>query len=216
MKIFAINGSPRKQWNTAMLLSRALEGAASQGAETELVHLYDLDFEGCISCFSCKTIGGESYGKCAVEDALTPLLAKLKDADAVIFGSPVYLGTETAQMRAFMERFIFPYVTYSDKPSLYPRIIHVGFIYTMNVTEERITSMGYDKHFGLTGQLLKRIFGTFEILLSTDTYQFTDYSKMDAAKFDADAKAKRREEVFPKDCEMAYEMGAKFGKEPPH
>lgn len=216
MKVFAINGSPRKQWNTAMLLSRALEGAASQGAETELVHLYDVDFKGCISCFACKTIGGESYGKCAVKDGLTPFLAKLKDADAVIFGSPVYLGTETAQMRAFMERFIFPYLTYSDKPSLYPRTIHAGFIYTMNVTEEQITARGLVKHFGFTEGLLKRTFGTSEILLSTDTYQFTDYSKMDAAKFDPDAKAKRREEVFPKDCEKAYEMGVRFAKEVPH
>ena len=40
----AFNGSPRKKWNTATLLNKALEGAASQGAETEIVHLYDLKF----------------------------------------------------------------------------------------------------------------------------------------------------------------------------
>jgi len=60
MKVMAINGSPRKEWNTATLLENALEGAASQGAETELVHLYDLNFKGCKSCFECKTRGGES------------------------------------------------------------------------------------------------------------------------------------------------------------
>ena len=54
MKIMAFNGSPRKKkWNTVTLLKSALEGAASVGAETELVQLYDLDFSGCISCFSC-------------------------------------------------------------------------------------------------------------------------------------------------------------------
>ena len=63
MKVIAINGSPRKKWNTAILLEKALEGAASQGADTELVHLYDLDFKGCSSCFSCKLKGGKSYGK---------------------------------------------------------------------------------------------------------------------------------------------------------
>ena len=42
MKVIAVNGSPRKKWNTATLLENALEGAASKGAETELVHLYDL------------------------------------------------------------------------------------------------------------------------------------------------------------------------------
>ena len=46
MNVIAINGSPRKKWNTATLLENALEGAASQGADTELVHLYDLDYQG--------------------------------------------------------------------------------------------------------------------------------------------------------------------------
>ena len=66
MKVLAVNGSPRKTWNTSTLLKNALDGAASQGAETELVHLYELGFKGCISCFACKTKGGKSFGRCAV------------------------------------------------------------------------------------------------------------------------------------------------------
>ena len=58
MKIIAINGSPRKKWNTSTLLENALEGAASQGAETELIHLYDLDYKGCTSCCACKLKDG--------------------------------------------------------------------------------------------------------------------------------------------------------------
>jgi len=54
MKVIAINGSPRKKWNTATLLEKTLDGAASRGADTELVHLYDLSYKGCISCFTCK------------------------------------------------------------------------------------------------------------------------------------------------------------------
>ena len=73
MKIIAVNGSPRKTWNTATLLHHALDGAASRGADTELVHLYDLDFKGCISCFSCKLKNGGCYGRCAVNDGLTGL-----------------------------------------------------------------------------------------------------------------------------------------------
>ena len=65
MKVMAFNGSPRKKWTTATLLSKALEGAASKGAKTELIHLYHLNFKGCISCFACKTIGGKSYGRLA-------------------------------------------------------------------------------------------------------------------------------------------------------
>jgi multimeric flavodoxin WrbA len=52
MKIMAFNGSSRKTWNTATLLGKALEGATSQGAETELIHLYDLQYSGCKSCFA--------------------------------------------------------------------------------------------------------------------------------------------------------------------
>lgn len=54
MKVIALNGSPRKKWNTATLLKHALDGAASKGAETELIHLYDYNYKGCISCFACK------------------------------------------------------------------------------------------------------------------------------------------------------------------
>src|SRR5665647_3224861 len=113
MKVIAINGSPRKKWNTATLLNKALEGAASKGAETELIHLYDLDFKGCISCFACKLKDGKSYGKCAVKDELTPLLKQIEEeADAIILGSPIYFGTVSGEMRSSMERLMFPYLTY--------------------------------------------------------------------------------------------------------
>ena len=90
MNVIAFNGSPRKKWNTATLLGKALEGAASQGAETELIHLYDLNFKGCKSCFACKTKGGKSYGRCAVKDDLTPIFKRVEEVDAVVFGSPNY------------------------------------------------------------------------------------------------------------------------------
>jgi len=74
MIIMDINGSPRKKWNTAILLTKALEGAASQGADTELIHLYDLDFQGCKSCFACKIIDCSHSGRCAAKDDLSPIL----------------------------------------------------------------------------------------------------------------------------------------------
>ena len=80
MKVMAFNGSPRKKrWNTITLLENALEGAQSAGAETELVHLYDLSFSGCISCFSCKKIERKENGVCAVKDDLTPILVQIKE-----------------------------------------------------------------------------------------------------------------------------------------
>lgn len=68
MKLIAINGSPRKSWNTATLLKKTIEGAQAAGAETELIHLYDLTFKGCTSCFVCKMIDSPAKGRCAMKD----------------------------------------------------------------------------------------------------------------------------------------------------
>jgi multimeric flavodoxin WrbA len=213
MKVIAINGSPRKKWNTATLLEKALEGAASEGAETELIHLYDLNFKGCTSCFACKLKDGKSYGKCALNDELTHVLAKLKDVDAVILGSPVYLGNSTGEMRSFMERFIFPYLVYSANPTtLYPKNIPVGYIYTLGATEEYLDVFGFRNVIKLNEGVTARIFGYSESMYSTDTYQFDDYSKYVSDRFDPAEKAKRRKEVFPLDCEKALEMGKRFVK----
>ena len=214
MKVLAFNGSPRKTWNTATLLRKALEGAASQGAETEFIHLNGLNFKGCQSCFACKTKGGKSYGKCAVKDGLTPILEKVRRADAIILGSPIYFGTVTGAMRMFMERLMFPYLTYTDPPqSLFPRRINTGFIYTMNATEEQMEGWGLGQHPGVNAWMLQMIFGASETLFSFDTWQFDDYSKVVADRFDAGEKAKRRQEVFPLDCDKAFEMGAGFARE---
>ncbi|MDP3787617.1 MAG: flavodoxin family protein, partial [Candidatus Omnitrophota bacterium] len=54
--------------------------------------------------------------------------------------------------------------------------------------------------------------GSSEKLLSFDTYQFEDYSKMVASRFNPEEKLKRRQEIFPKDCQKAYEMGVRFAR----
>jgi multimeric flavodoxin WrbA len=211
MKVIAFNGSPRKKWNTATMLEKALEGAASQGAKTELFHLYDLNFKGCISCFACKTRGGKSYGRCAVKDDLTPIFRKIGKADAVILGSPIYFGSVSGEMKSFMERLLFPYLTYTDPPqSLFPGKIKTGFIYTMNTTEHQMRERGYVQLFTLNEMVLRTIFGDSEYMCSFDTYQFDDYSKVVSSRFDPRKKAQRRKEIFPEDCEKAFEMGSRF------
>jgi multimeric flavodoxin WrbA len=214
MKVIAINGSPRKAWNTATLLNKALEGAASKGAETELIHLYDLNYKGCISCFACKTKGGKSYGKCPIQDDLAAIFKKVEDADALILGSPIYLGRVTGEMAAFLDRFVFQYLMYSNPPqSLFPKKINTGFIYTMNVTEEQLKELGMDKPIAFNEYALQITFGVSESLLSFDTYQFEDYSKVVVSSFDPEKKAQRRKEVFPVDCKKAFDMGVKFASE---
>lgn len=214
MKVIAFNGSPRKDWNTAILLNKALEGATAQGAETELIHLYDLNYKGCISCFACKIKDGKSYGKCAIKDDLSPVLEKVEEADALILGSPIYLGTPTGEMRSFMERLIFPYYVYDvNRSTLFKKKIPTGLIYTMGLNEDLVKKIGYDQQFQVTEKLMQGVFGASESLSVTDTYQFDDYSKYVATAFNPEEKAKRRDEEFPKDCQKAFDMGARFARQ---
>lgn len=207
MRVIALNGSPRKTWSTARLLEHALAGAAESGAETELVNLYDLDYKGCNSCFACKRIGGKSYGRCAVADELAPVLERISGADVLILGSPVYFGTETGETRSFLERLLFPFLTYTpDYASIFPGRLQVGLIYTMNASEKWFSS----SPLNVTQRALGRILGNCELLLCTDTYQFSDYSKFVSTGFDAEAKKRRRDEVFPDDCRRAFELGARL------
>jgi len=211
MKIIAINGSPRKKGNTATLLSKALDGAASQGAETKLVQLYDLTFKGCISCFSCKLKGGKSYGKCAYRDELSPLLEEIQDADALILGSPIYFDEVTGSMRSFLERLLFPVHTYTtDIRTLAKKEIAVGYIYTMNETEERYVELGYPRILKFVEDYLVKFYGSCETLGVYDTYQFPDYTKYVNNRFDGEEKARVLKEQFPLDCEKAYDLGKRL------
>jgi len=214
VKAIGVNGSARKNWNTATLLEKALEGAGSQGAKTELLHLYDLNYKGCISCFTCKRKTGKSYGKCAVKDGLTPVLKKVTEADVIILGSPIYFGTVTGEMRSFLERLFFPLFTYTDpRESLLSRKVRTAFIYTLGATKEMARERGFDKHIAANQRLMRMILGASETLCSYDTYQFEDYSKVYAPCFDPEQKAKVRAEVFPIDCEKAFDMGARLVRE---
>ena len=211
MRAIAVNGSPRKTWNTATLLENALRGCAEAGAEAELIHLYDHTYQGCTSCFGCKRLGGKNYGRCNMRDELSPLLDRASQADVLILGSPFYFHTETGEMRSFMERLLFPYLTYTpDHASIFPRKISTAFIYTMNVPEEHIGAFHQDSSVAASRAIMIRIFGSCEVLQSTDTYQFDDYSKYLSTAWDPDAKAARRRDVFPRDCERAYELGKRL------
>lgn len=211
MNVLAVNGSPRKNCNTATLLSKALEGAASRDATVEMVHLYDFRYQGCVSCFACKTKGGASYGKCALKDELSPVLARIEEVDIIILGSPIYFARVTGEMRSFMERLWFPYLKYSDPwSSIFPRKINTGIIYTMNITEEEMEDVRLGYSLNANEAIMQLVFGASESLHCYDTYQFTDYAAVVADRFNVEAKDLRRKEVFPKDCEKAFEMGARL------
>jgi multimeric flavodoxin WrbA len=208
MKIIGINGSPRKGWNTHILVEEALRGAASKGAETELVHLYDLRFRGCISCFECKRIGGKSLGRCAVKDQLYPVLEAIHNSGGLVLGAPVYIHELSAAARALIERLSFQYLSYRPDGSLFfTRRIPVLLIFTMNVGEKAIEDAWYKARFDDYKEFFTRILGPAELLLCLETLQANDYRKYEMTKFDEAARKKRRETVFPLDMKKAFELG---------
>lgn len=210
MKIIGVNGSPRKGWNTHLLVAEALEGAASEGAETELIHLYDLRFRGCVSCFVCKQ--KENPGHCAFADELLPVLGAISRCDGLILGSPLYIGDVTSSMRAFIERLTFQYITYRKEGGTFcKRGIPVLSIYTMNVTDEGMRQNGYEEKFAFyEGRYNTLLGGPAQTMVVTETLQTDDYDKYEMSMFDAATRKKRRDEVFPQDLQKAFQIGAKL------
>ena len=213
-KIFAINGSPRKNGNTAQLLQKALEGAASAGAEVKFIQLSDLDFSGCRSCFACKRVENPAPG-CVLKDDLAEILQELLQADGIIMGSPIYFGAESGLYRNFLERLFFPMLRYTNPPSSRAeKRIDFGFIYTMNVPENVMDEYGYNAYLQSQSQTPGLIFNSRNIytLYACDTHQFDDYSKYECTLFDAGHKAEMRKTQFIFDLAKAFEMGRKLAE----
>ncbi len=213
-KIYAVNGSPRKNGNTAQLLQKALEGAASAGAEVKLIQLADLNFSGCRSCFACKKLANPSPG-CILKDDLAEILKELLQADGIIMGSPIYFGAESGLYRNFLERLFFPMLRYTNPPSSRAeKRIDFGFINTMNVPESVMDEYGYNAYLQSQSQTPGLIFNSRNIytLYACDTHQFDDYSKYECTLFDACHKAEMRKTQFISDLANAFEMGRKLAE----
>ena len=90
-KVLGINASPRKNWNTAQTVGKALEGATAVGAETKMIHLYSLNFKGCSSCFACKLLHNNAE-ICVLKDDLQPILVEVMQSDVLILGTPIYFS----------------------------------------------------------------------------------------------------------------------------
>ncbi len=214
MKFFAVNGSPRKNFNTAQLLDSALDGVKDvlQDAETERIDLYDIPFNGCKSCFACKKINGRHYGRCVYNDDFKATLTEITQADGVILGSPVYFGDLTGNMRCFLERFMFPFLAYSRHEVVEHKKMPVACIYTMNLSKESSYEMGYHDLFDKYENVLTNIFTKPEHLYVYETYQFSDYSKYVSDLFDEPERKHIHETQFPKDLQSAFEIGQMIAK----
>ena len=214
MKLYAINGSPRKNGNTATILQHVLDGAkaAKADVETQMLHLYSYKYTGCKSCFACKLKGGKSYGKCAIKDGITPILEETTQADAIVFGSPIYFSELTGMMRSFLERLLFPIFTYTENfDSIAPKKIHTGLVYTMNLNNEQKDQWGYPQRLHKMEEIIGSLFGyPTETLYVCNTIQFKDYSKYVCTVFSEEDKKQYRATQFPLDCKSAEELGAKL------
>ncbi len=212
MKIVGINGSPRKNWNTGTLLKKALEGAESENIGTELINIYDLDYSGCNSCFYCKKKDIE-HGHCNMNDDLSPILEDLRTVNGIIFGSPVYFANVSSGMIAFLERFLFSNMLYTETPSVFPKNISSGFIYTMNAPEEAMKIFNLEDGLKTYQNSIETMLGERpEILYVNNTLQFNDYSKYEASMFSEEDKTQYKKEHFPIDCEKAFNLGVKIAK----
>lgn len=217
MKVIGINASPRRGWNDDLLLRKALEGAASEGTETEVINLYGLNYKGCYSCFACKRKGNTCNGLCAIKDELRPVLEKILAADVLIVASPNYFGYPTGMLRSMVERLLYPSTSYQfengkPKGSLMKKILPTGVIFTMNSTPELYGAMNYASTLGTTTANFQYIFGYAEQYNCYATKQFKDYSLMEADMFDAVEIEERHKLIFPQDEENCYELGKRLVK----
>ncbi|MBQ3686066.1 MAG: flavodoxin family protein [Candidatus Methanomethylophilaceae archaeon] len=216
MKAIVINGSPRKKWNTAQAIDKAAEGLRDNGFEVERIDLYDYTFKGCTSCFACKLKDAKTDGVCAMKDDLRPVLEKLRGADAVILGSPVYFSQPLGQVRSFVERWLFPIYSYhyeNGKPRVCrDKVVPCGMIYTMNLPEDMYESWGYKDALRHTSESMDLIMGYCETLNIFNTYQFRDYSRYDITLFNEEDKRAYRDSHFETDLKNAYDLGCRIAE----
>lgn len=217
-KVIVLNGSPRKNFNTAKLLKEAQRGAESVGAEVEYFNLYEYNFLGCRSCFACQRKGSTTEGICAINDDIKPILEKCINADAIIIGTPVYFSYPTGVFRSFVERLMFANHTYMvDKEHgglqrRLDKVIPTGVIFTMNCPEQLASEINYHTILGENVNSLNHIMGYAEGLYSYDTKQFADFSKYNCDLFDEEHKNQVQQTQFPKDMESAFDLGKRLAQ----
>ncbi|MDG6222331.1 MAG: flavodoxin family protein [Candidatus Bathyarchaeota archaeon] len=100
MKILALIGSPRQGGNTDLLVNRLLDGAKSNGYDTEKLYLYDYNISLCTDCRNCKK--GDYV--CCINDEMSTFYDAMESADVIVFGTPIYWYGPTAKMKMLIDR----------------------------------------------------------------------------------------------------------------
>ncbi|MCI8842948.1 MAG: flavodoxin family protein [Oscillospiraceae bacterium] len=108
MKVLLVNGSPRREGNTAVALQEMEKIFHAEGIETELVHIGGKAVRGCVDCLSCV-----ETGKCCFDDIVNETARLFEEADGLVVGCPVYYGSANATLVAYLDRLFFS--THFDK-----------------------------------------------------------------------------------------------------
>lgn len=102
MKVIAINGSPRPQGNTHLLLQRVCRRLEQHGIETEIIGIGGRPLRGCLACGKCFEL---QDGACIIRnDGMNEIIAKMVAADGILLGSPTYFSDVSAEMKALIDR----------------------------------------------------------------------------------------------------------------
>ena len=105
MKVIGFNGSARKNGNTACSLNTVFAELEKEGIETELIQVGKEKVRGCLACFSCAKKQNE---KCIIDDdPVNEWIQKMKEADGILLGSPVYFSGIAGTMKSFLDRAFF-------------------------------------------------------------------------------------------------------------
>jgi multimeric flavodoxin WrbA len=145
---------------------------------------------------------------CKFKDALTPILEEIAEADGLVLGSPNYFGEISGQMRTFLERLAFPWLSYNDYSNTAPKRMPVVLIETQNGTKEYNNCNGY----GTMEYCISQALGEPEKLIAYNTYQVKNYNNYELAGFSEEAKRQYRDAHWEDDLQQAYNAGKRMAE----
>ncbi len=102
MKVLMLNGSPKKDGNTARALKEMEKIFAENGVETEIIQVGGKDIRGCTACCYCY-----EHAKCAIDDIVNETAEKLADCDGLVIASPVYYASANGTLIAMLDRLFY-------------------------------------------------------------------------------------------------------------
>ena len=208
MKIYAINGSPRKNCNSAQMLQSFIDGVKSikPDADIEYVNLYDYKYTGCKSCFACQRKKNREHLCCHIHDDIHDILDGAFRADGLVFATPIYFFDITAQLRAFLERLMYPGVSEKQIPS--------AFIYTMNASKKFKEEQNYEASLSTSKRFLEYTFHDApESIYAFNTFQYNDSDDfIEEFKRYLPVNKACHDVQFPIDCQNAFDAGIKMAQ----